>query len=265
MPLRKHKPALDELLGRYHRPEYIHPDPLMLVRRYGRPRDREVAALVAGLLAYGRVKQILASAGGALEAMGPSPARYLRDAPPREIRRRFAGFRHRFQTGREFSALLLAVRSVLLECGSLEACFLAGFREGDATVLPALRAFRNRLDAASGGVCGHLLPDPARGSACKRWHLMLRWLVRQDAVDPGGWSAVPARALLVPLDVHMHRVCYALGATTRRSPGAAAAEEATAAFRRIAPQDPVRYDFALTRLGIHPDASLAAFLAQPAA
>ena len=38
--------------------------------------------------------------------------------------------------------------------------------------------------------------------------------------------------------------------------------EITAAFRRFAPDDPVRYDFALTRLGIRPDADLDAFLAR---
>ncbi|MDY6880257.1 MAG: DUF2400 family protein [Thermodesulfobacteriota bacterium] len=34
----------------------------------------------------------------------------------------------------------------------------------------------------------------------------------------------------------------------------------TAAFRKIEPNDPVRYDFALTRLGIREDVDLDAFL-----
>jgi len=38
--------------------------------------------------------------------------------------------------------------------------------------------------------------------------------------------------------------------------------EITDAFRAMAPEDPVRYDFSLTRLGIRDDADLAAFLKQ---
>jgi uncharacterized protein (TIGR02757 family) len=91
---------------------------------------------------------------------------------------------------------------------------------------------------------------------------MLRWLVRRDDVDPGGWTGVPASRLVVPLDVHMHRIGAALGLTARRQADAKAALEVTAAFRAISPDDPVRYDFALTRLGIRTDTDLEAFLAE---
>jgi uncharacterized protein (TIGR02757 family) len=96
----------------------------------------------------------------------------------------------------------------------------------------------------------HLLPDPARGSTCKRLHLYLRWMVRSDAVDPGGWRGIDPACLIVPVDVHMHRIGRALRFTQRRSPSLESAREITEAFRRIQPTDPVRYDFALTRFGI---------------
>ena len=96
-------------------------------------------------------------------------------------------------------------------------------------------------------------PDPAAGSACKRLHLFLRWMVRSDDVDPGPWTSVPAGKLVIPLDTHLHRLAAKLGATRRRSADRTTALEITEAFRRIRPDDPVRYDFALTRLGIRPD------------
>jgi len=74
--------------------------------------------------------------------------------------------------------------------------------------------------------------------------------VRRDEIDPGGWDAVPARLLLVPVDVHMHRIGRWLRFTRRRQADLAAVREITAGFRRFAPEDPARYDFALTRLGI---------------
>jgi uncharacterized protein (TIGR02757 family) len=95
-----------------------------------------------------------------------------------------------------------------------------------------------------------LLPEPSRGSACKRLHLYLRWMVRRDAVDPGPWTGVRASDLMVPLDTHMHRICSLLSLTSRRQPDGRAAAEVTAHFRNICPLDPVRYDFSLTRLGM---------------
>jgi uncharacterized protein (TIGR02757 family) len=89
-------------------------------------------------------------------------------------------------------------------------------------------------------------------------------MVRRDAVDPGGWEGMSPAQLIVPLDVHMHRICRALGLTRRQAADLRTAVEITDAFRAFAPDDPVRYDFALTRLGIRPgpEADLDAFLAR---
>jgi len=101
-----------------------------------------------------------------------------------------------------------------------------------------------------------LLPCPEKGSACKRYHLYLRWMVRKDAVDPGGWDGISASKLIVPLDVHMHRICMGLGLTSRAQADLKTALEVTQRFRAIVPEDPVRYDFALTRTGIRNDLDL---------
>ena len=154
--------------------------------------------------------------------------------------------------------MLFSAKRVIERYGSLQACFAAGLN-GDDTVLPALSSFTKEL-ALSGGLSNGLLPSPAGGSACKRLNLFLRWMVRRDDVDPGGWDGVPASKLIVPLDTHMHRIGLALGLTGRRQADLRTAAEITAAFRAIAPDDPVRYDFALTRLGIRDDLDLSAFL-----
>lgn len=98
----------------------------------------------------------------------------------------------------------------------------------------------------------NLLPRPSRGSACKRLFLYLRWMVRKDSVDPGGWTRVSPSRLVVPLDTHMGSACRRLGLVIRKTDDLKAALEATESFRRLRPDDPVRYDFALTRPGIHP-------------
>jgi len=66
--------------------------------------------------------------------------------------------------------------------------------------------------------------------------------------------------LVVPLDVHMFRICGELGLTERRQADCRAAREVTDGFRRLSPDDPVKYDFALTRLGIRKDEDQAVFV-----
>jgi len=262
MPLRKHALNLEALYARYNWREFVHPDPMEFLYRYDEPADREVVGLLASCLAYGRVAQILRSVQRVLTTMGRRPSEYLRTTGEQEIRRDLADFRHRFQSGKELADLLVGAKRILRRHGSLEVCFLKAWGSGSETVLPALSRFVRELSAASPGGCGHLLPDPAGGSACKRLNLFLRWMVRRDAVDVGHWRGVPASALVIPLDTHMHRIGRALKATARKGADLRAALEITAAFRAVRPEDPVRYDFALTRLGIRPDADVGEFLRQ---
>ena len=258
--------ALEELYARLNRREYVHPDPLEVLYDYEDPTDREVVGLVAASLAYGRVRSILNSVHRVLERM-PSPRRFVTETTAEEMRATFADFKHRFATGEQLAAMLLGIGSAIQRHGSLQACFRAGLRHEHESVVPALTAFVAELRLAAGGKDDHLLPRPERGSACKRLNLFLRWMVRRDAVDPGGWDGVPPAKLIVPLDVHMHRICRALGLTRREAADLRTAVEVTDAFKAFAPDDPVRYDFALTRLGIRPGpgADLDAFLARWAA
>jgi uncharacterized protein (TIGR02757 family) len=143
---------------------------------------------------------------------------------------------------------MAGMQRVIREYGSLEACFMAGTTPADITVMPGLTFLCQTLDPE--GACGHLLADPAKSSACKRSHLFLRWMVRCDRVDPGGWNRVRPDQLLIPLDRHMFSAGRILGFTCRSTPDRVACLEITDGFRQIQPRDPVKYDFCLTRFGI---------------
>lgn len=241
---------LETLYRKYNRRRFVHPDPLECIYAYRRVQDREIAAFVASALAYGNVRQILNSVNAVLEKMGPSPRDYLECSDPAGLRADFAGFVHRFATGGHVAAMLAGIRAVLDEYGSLQEAFAAGVCRQDATYAPALSGFASRIRRHAPKDPGHLLACPEKGSACKRLFLFLRWMVRRDDVDPGGWDKMSAAKLVVPLDVHMYRACFGLGLTRRRQADMKTALEVTAGFARLAPDDPVRYDFVLTRPGI---------------
>ncbi len=255
--------SLELLYDRYNRREYVHPDPLEFLYRYGDVRDREIVALIASSLAYGRVAQILRSTSRVLRLM-PSPAEFIRTSNEASLRNSLKGFKHRFTTGDEMASMMLGAKRMIGRYGSLEACFCSGLDGRDETVLPALCSFTSQLNSSVGVRRSSLVPLAKDGSACKRLNLFLRWMVRRDRVDPGGWFEVPVSKLLVPLDVHMHRICLSLGLTGRKQGDMRTTLEVTAAFREAAPDDPARYDFALTRLGIRGDLEIDEWLASAA-
>lgn len=241
--------TLNRLYEQVNRPEFIYPDPLAAVLRYSDPADQEVVGLIAAALAFGNVKTILRSVGAVLTRL-PRPAAQLPAAESQELLRLFGSFRHRYVRGRELADLLSGIGRVLRAHGSLGACFQACARPQETDYRLALTRFVCELRKGARLENNYLLPDPRRGSACKRLWLYLRWMVRQDAVDPGAWPGLDPARLIVPLDTHMHRICRKLGFTERKPADLRTAVEVTEAFRRICPEDPVRYDFALTRLGI---------------
>jgi uncharacterized protein (TIGR02757 family) len=240
---------LDSLYALYNRRCYVHPDPLECLYDFPDVRDREIVGLIASVLAYGRVVQIIRSVRTAMGALRNHPRAFLEDERPVTVRKALASFKHRFTTGAELAELLLAVQRQVREFGSLEQCFAAGWRPDHESIIPALAAFSKRLTVSGSAI----LPTPENGSACKRLNLYLRWMVRADDVDPGGWTRIPKAQLLFPLDTHMARISRDFGLTTRASVNLVMTQEVTRCFAAICPEDPVKYDFALTRFGIRDD------------
>lgn len=258
------RPLVDALDAGLDRAARVGFDPVELPRRHRDAADQEVAGLVAAALAYGRADVFKPILERVLATMGPSPARwaeaFARDPDPAA----FSWFLYRFNRPADVAALVAAIGHVRRAHGSLGARFAALFREeggGPAALRPALARFARELREAppaaallasrGGRGLRHLLPDPAGAGASKRWNLYLRWMVRgPDAVDLGAWRGVPRSALVVPLDTHVLRIGRCLGLTARRDATWRTAEEITAALRRLDPEDPVRYDFALCHLGM---------------
>lgn len=240
------KARLDAIYRKYNRREYVSPDPLQFLYDFPDLRDREIVGLVASSLAYGRVSQILKSVKDVLDRIGPTPYTFLDRHATEDISRACAGFKHRFTAGEDVASLLIGAKRLIGEYASLGECFIHGLQSSDETALPALAIFVDKFNCPD----NYLLPSPHRGSACKRLNLFLRWMVRNDAVDPGGWQDVGTEKLIVPVDTHMAKIGRMLKLTSRKSADMKMALELTAAFRKLVPQDPVKYDFALTRFGI---------------
>ncbi len=167
------KNVLDKLYKKYNHRDLIKPDPLQFVYRYDKSSDREIVALLAADLAYGRVEQIQKSLINLFERMGESPYAFVRGFGKAE-RKKLSGFKHRFTTDQDISDLLMLLKKVLDRYAGIEEFFIQGYNPHDINIVPALSKFcdslLNMYAAEHNGKTSrglkYLLVNPAMGSAC---------------------------------------------------------------------------------------------------
>ena len=249
--------VLEKLYDKYNHWDSIKPDPLQFVHQYSNCADMEIVALLAAVLAYGRVQQIQKSLTDLLGHMGKSPYKFVLNFDMQK-KRKLKNFKHRFTAGDSLSDLILLLKKVLSRYGSIQGFFVRGYNPRDKNIISALSKFCDSLldmyaKTHNGLVprgLSYLLPKPAAGSACKRLNLFLRWMVRNDEVDVGLWKSIDKAKLIVPVDVHMGRLCRILGLHNQKTVSLTTAMKITESFAEIEPADPVKYDFALSRVGI---------------
>lgn len=228
-------------------------DPVGLVHAFRDPLERELVGLLAASFAFGNAKALRAKIAIVLEALGPEPL--VTAGKPKLLAKRLATFRHRVYTGPDVVALLVGARRVQRRFGSLGKAFEASFGEGasfDDACDAFVRAIRaaGGLDARTSYGSKHILVGPRGKSAAKRLMLYLRWMIRaEDGVDFGLWSIAP-KHLVIPLDVHIHKIARNIGLTDRPTASWMAAREITRHLARIDEVDPVKYDFSLCHLGM---------------
>ncbi len=224
------------------------PDPIRYPARFQDPEDIAASGLIAASLAMGQVHVMLDRLNRIFGVLGADPAHQLRTRSPENLMTHFTGFRYRFVNDRALVSFLSGLGG-MLRGGPMEALLIP------EDVIGSTVSIRNAVLQHSpdpDAICNaNLLADPDKGSALKRWMLFFRWMARRDPIDFGIWEHhISRRNLIVPVDTHMLRIARLLGLTERKSSDMKTALEITAGFRQICPEDPVKYDFALVRLGI---------------
>ncbi|MEM9187873.1 MAG: TIGR02757 family protein [Myxococcota bacterium] len=250
------KARLDELARDPARFERLDHDPVGMVHRFSNEHDRELVGALAALLAFGNVLTIRRKLEGLLTLLGPEPALRVRSLSEVALRRRIGPFRHRVWTEVHVARVLHRVARLQKDHGSVGTRAgelrerASSFREALSTLGDELRGPLETMPPSRRRGLRHLVPDPLRGSACKRFLLYARWMVRpSDGVDFGLWPLSPAE-LVMPVDTHILRISRNLGLSDRDDASWKTAEEITARLRTFDAEDPVKYDFALCHMGI---------------
>ncbi|MFA6195105.1 MAG: TIGR02757 family protein [Sulfurimonas sp.] len=217
-------------------------DPILVAYRYKDP----TISLICAFFAYGNVKQIVKF----LDSLDFSLLQKSDDAIEEALKNHY----YRFQKAEDVIALFIALKR-LNETTTLEEVFKSGYLK-NRSVIEGINALIQTLTAqfphATQGynfLLSSITTKTKGAGALKRWMMYLRWMVREDNIDMGLWSGIDRADLIMPLDTHTFNVSKKLGLLQRKTYDLQAAIELTQTLKSFDESDPLKYDFALYRLG----------------
>lgn len=228
---------------------YDKPDPLLIASRF----DDEYKILLCALFGYGKASLIVKF----LDSLNFD----LLDENEEKIDKELEGFYYRFQNQIDVQMIFKTFRRMKVE-KSLNEIFLVAYKkensvlEGIDTLINSIIKFAN-YDSQG---FKFLISSPFKrdklgnikeiGNApYKRWNMYLRWMIRDDNLDLGLWKGIDKKDLIIPLDTHTFNVSKRLGLLERKNYDLKSALEITDKLKLFDRYDPVKYDFAIYRLG----------------
>ncbi|MDZ4727051.1 MAG: TIGR02757 family protein [Leptospira sp.] len=258
------KEALNQVIEIYNHPKYLSTDPICFPKEYNSPLDIEVISLLTCLFAYGNVKAIRSFLSPLFLNLGPSPYLTLatKNSDYHNTLKNISYYR--FQTREDNLILLKSISEILTihySRRSQKPIFESLFLNDNELFIPfeGISNFQSTLETQilttskqkqlTRGLC-FLIGDPKAKSAKKRICLFLRWMVRKNFPDFGLYQKIKSSDIPFPLDVHIQRLIRILGISQNKTYGLKESLLIRDYFRKLSPEDPLLYDFYLTRVGM---------------
>ncbi len=240
------KCELDKLVEKYENEDFIKDDPVKFVHKFDNKKDIEIAGFIASLLAYGSRKQFIGKLDELFVIAQNEPLNFIQNFEAGMI----GNFNYRFGKPNDFISIFSILKQLYNNSDGLEELFEYGYRQGNI-FKTVVDYFYSRADKTVGQGFYHMIPNPDNGGAMKRMCMYLRWMVRKSVVDVGIWEFMNPSELYIPLDVHVGRISRQMGLLTRNANDFKAVVELTKNLRKLCPQDPIKYDFAMFGYGVN--------------
>lgn len=209
---------------------------------------------MSAAIAWGRRDIIIRSAEKMFKLMEFKPYEFVMSGDFKKLKNKNI---HRTFFESDLKYYCKGFKHIYTKYGNMENMFLSQKEKGASSQCDVWKGFfmlREEMAKANKGEYSIHVSNAGKenenGSACKKFNLALRWLVREDAVDIGLWKKIKPSALYIPLDVHVARTARKMGLLERKSNDKRAVVALTEKLREFCPQDPVKYDFALFGFGL---------------
>jgi uncharacterized protein (TIGR02757 family) len=243
------KEFLDSKVETYNQPSFIKDDPICIPHLFIKKQDIEITGFFAAVFAWGNRKTIINKSKELMQLMNMQPHEFCLNQDLGRLKR-LLGFKHRTFNSTDLLYFVEFLQYHYRNNDSLE----TAFTKWGTNVEHMLTGFHHyffSLEDVPPRTKKHIA-TPEKRSNCKRLNMFLRWMVRDDnkGVDFGIWKNIKPSQLICPVDVHVARVAKRLNLLQRKQTDWNAAIELTEELRKLDPDDPVKYDFALFGLGV---------------
>ncbi len=246
------KQLLNSKVELYNQKDFIEKDPISIPHKYSKKQDIEIAGLFAAILAWGNRTTIINNTNKIMQLMGDKPYEFIMNHEPEQLKP-FTDFVHRTFNATDLLYFITFLQYHYRQYESLESAFVPLHDYFSPNVEAALVHFHNYFFSFEhpDRTKKHIA-TPVNNSACKRINMYLRWMVRKDeqGVDFGIWAKIKPSQLICPLDVHVARVAYRLQLIPDLKATWQNAVTLTAFLKKLNPNDPVIYDYALFGIGV---------------
>ena len=244
------KAFLDEKAAFYETPDFLETDPIHIPAQFSLKQDIEISGFLTASIAWGNRKSIIKNAHKLMEIMGHSPYDFVMNYHE-DHQEKLEGFVHRTFNSTDLDFFIKGLQNLYTHFQSMED-FYVQYKDLER-INDAIPHFKNYFFSIPHPARTQKhVSDPSKKSAAKRINMFFRWMVRnhKQGVDFGIWKQIQASQLSCPLDVHSGNVARKLGILLRKQNDAKALLELDTALRKMDPNDPVKYDFALFGLGV---------------
>jgi len=240
---------LEHYYLKYNQKGFIENDPISIPHRFSKKQDIEIAGFFAAIFAWGQRVTIINKCNEVMHLMEEQPHNFILHHQSKDLNF-FTDFKHRTFNSTDLLYFLSFLQDFYQKNESLELAFGA-----EKTPMKNRLASFNQLFFSMADVPERTkkhIANPLNKSTCKRLNMFLRWMVRKDehGVDLGIWNTIQMSELHCPLDVHVERMARKLGLINRKQRDWETVEELTNNLRKLNPNDPIRYDFALFGMGL---------------
>jgi uncharacterized protein (TIGR02757 family) len=252
MPLHKAdlKEFLDEKVVAYNNPKFIESDPIQIPHQFSKKEDIEIAGFLTATIAWGNRKMIIKNSKKLMELLDHSPYDFILNHQESDLER-FHNFVHRTFNSIDAVQFVKSLNHIYTTHNDLEN--VLSVKDNTNNYKAAISTFKQVFfEIPHQARTQKHVSDPLKGSAAKRIHMFLRWMVRNDTcgVDFGIWKTHNPAHLSCPLDVHSGNVARKLGLINRKQNDWKALSELDTNLRALDQNDPSKYDFALFGLGV---------------
>lgn len=244
------KDFLDAKVEQYNKPDFLDTDPIQIPHLFTKKEDIEISAFLTSTIAWGNRKSIITNAKKLVNLMDNSPYDFVLHHTEKDLEQ-LIGFVHRTFNAEDLQYFIKSLKNIYTNHEGLEQIFAVN--STTASMQPAITGFKKVFFSIPHPTrTTKHVSNPEKGSAAKRINMFLRWMVRSNAtgVDFGVWKTINPSQLSCPLDVHSGNVARKLGLLNRKQNDAKALTELDTSLRKLDPNDPVKYDFALFGLGV---------------